>query len=83
MVELQSKFILFQTLTLEDVDDYMLTAAIHPAQVSNNDLKYVRTFFKLFKYNRQLNKFIFKKNKLKCLKEKEKNSNINVRFSSK
>ena len=28
------KSILFQTLTLEDVDDYMLTAAIHPAQVS-------------------------------------------------
>ena len=23
----------FQTITLEDVDDYLITAAIHPAQV--------------------------------------------------
>ena len=24
----------FQTITLEDVEDYMMTAALHPAQVS-------------------------------------------------
>ena len=39
----------FQTITLEDVDDYLITAAIHPAQVrGKKDLKNVILFKKLY-----------------------------------
>ena len=47
----------FQTITLEDVDDYLITAAIHPAQVrGKKDLKNLILFKKLY-----LLSFFFKK----------------------
>ena len=39
---------IFQTITLEDVDDYLITAAIHPAQVRKKKKIKILIFFSKF-----------------------------------
>ena len=42
---------IFQTITLEDVDDYLITAAIHPAQVRKKKKIKILIFFSFSGHN--------------------------------